>query len=100
MLIEYYKSQMLNSEMEYFANCISELELKFYASNVLPRIGIIEKTDFEAAINKAAALCRLTNIPVSKHFKVIYKENNKSIIKDWKLSQFACRIILISEYKT
>jgi hypothetical protein len=99
MLIEYYKSQTLSSEMECFANYIIELELKFYASNVLPRIGIIEQTDFEVAINKAVTLCRLTNVPVSKHFKVIYIENNKSITKDWKLSQLACRIILISEYK-
>jgi hypothetical protein len=96
MIIEYYKNQLLSSEMEYFANCISELELKFYASDILARIGIVEQADFEMAINKAAALCRLTNVPVSKHFKVIYKENNKLIIKDWKLSQLACRIILIS----
>jgi hypothetical protein len=41
----------------------------------------------------------LTNVPLAKHFKVIYIENNKSITKDWKLSQLACRIILISEYK-
>jgi hypothetical protein len=99
MLIEYYKSQLLSLEIEYFANCCSEIELKFYASNILPRFGISEQTDFELVITKAAALCQITNIPVSKHFKVIYRENNKHLIKDWKLSKLACSIILISEFK-
>ena len=52
--------------------------------------------NFEASVRKAIAILRLTGIPVQEHFSCIYRSADCGMRRDWKMSELACSLVVIS----
>jgi hypothetical protein len=96
MIANYYQYNRIDPVLEAFINRVNELNYRYYASELLNRI--IKSSDFnlDLAIRKAIAICKITGLPSQEHFTCIYRSDSFGLQKDWKLSELACSIIIIS----
>ena len=96
MIANYYQYNQIDPVLELFINRINELKYRYYASELLNRI--IKTSDFnlDLAVRKAIAICKITGMPVKEHFTCIYRADSFGLKKDWKLSELASSIIIIS----
>ena len=96
MIVSYYQYDQVNPVIEEFIKRVYELPYRYYASELLKRL--VHTTDFqlEPAVRKAIAICRLAGIPVQEHFALIYRCDAHGLYRDWKLSEFACSLIIVS----
>jgi len=75
---------------------MNELNYRYYASDLLNRLMRTEDFDLEASVRKAIAILRITGVPVQQHICCIYRSANQYTQRDWKLSELACSLIIIS----
>jgi hypothetical protein len=99
MIARYYEYNHMDPMIESFVAGMNELNYRYYASELLG--GLLHSADFkpEASIRKAIAILKLTGIPVQNHFLCVYRSDATGIRRDWKLSELACSLIIIS-YET
>ena len=96
MLAKYYEYNYTDPIIESFISHINDLNYHYYASELLSRLMQSDDFDFDASIRKAIAVLRLTGIPVQQHFSCIYRSDIMGTKRDWKLSELASRLIVIS----
>lgn len=96
MLAKYYEYNHTDPIIELFLSRMDELNYRYYASELLNRLMHSEDFDFSASIRKAIAILRLTGIPVQQHFSCIYRSARRGMQRDWKLSELACSLVIIS----
>jgi len=96
MIVRYYQYEQYNPAIEDFIKKAYEIRYRYYASELLRRL--VRTVDFntDLAIRKAITICRLAGIPVQEHFNHIYRCDAHGLIHDWKLSEFACSLIIVS----
>jgi hypothetical protein len=78
---------------------MTDIQLRYYASELTSECPMDSHQQYGEYLKKAMAICQLSHLPVSEHFKPVCRERNRTVIKDWKLSELACSIILINEFK-
>jgi DNA-damage-inducible protein D len=59
-------------------------------------LGYKSRQSFEKAINKAMTTCNTLNIPIFENFIEIISEVNGKFIRDFKLSRFACYLVVMN----
>lgn len=96
MLARYYEYNYTDPLIESFFSNINELNYRYYASELLNRLMQTEDFDFDKSIHKAIAILRLTGIPVQEHFTCIYRSAARGMRRDWKMSELACSLVIIS----
>lgn len=96
MIVSYYQYNQLDPIIESFINRIEELKYHHYASELLKSCLKDSDYNLDLAVRKAIAICKLTGIPVKEHFIVIYRSDATGISRDWKLSNLASGILIIS----
>ena len=100
MIAKYYEYNEINPMIGMFISRMNELNYRYYASELLYRMLHSDKFDLDSSIRKAIAILRLTGIPVQDHFSCVYRSDASGIKRDWKLSELACSLVLISYEST
>ena len=82
--------------MEFFIDRVNDLNYRYYASDLLQNL--IHSTDFDldSSIRKTIAILKLTGNPVQEHISRIYRSEFSRVRCDWKLSELACSLIILS----
>lgn len=96
MLVRYQEVESLHPAIEWFISRMNERNYRYYASDLFRRISQTPDQELYAAIRRAIAILRLTGIPVQEHFTVVYRSGPSGIRHDWKISDLACSLIIMS----
>lgn len=72
------------------------VELRYYASDVIESLGLIEDKELQIAVNRALNICSSLHISIDENFRTIYRFNGNNLITDWKISTLACYLITIN----
>lgn len=100
MLPRFYEYEQNDPIIELFISRMNDLNYRYYASELLNRLMHTDDFDFDAAVRKAIAILRLTQIPVQQHFLCIYRSDAGGTRRDWKMSELACSLIIMSAEPT
>ncbi len=94
---KYYEYDRLHPVIELFLSRMNELNYRYYASELLRSISGTAESDLYASMRRAIAILRLTGVPVQNHFLRVYRCAGPSKVRqDWKLSELACSLIILS----
>ncbi|MFW5821848.1 MAG: hypothetical protein ACOCU7_00545 [Tangfeifania sp.] len=96
MLATYYEYNYTDPLIEAFLSRMNDLNYHYYASELLSRLMQSDDFDFNASVRKAIAILRLTGIPVQQHFSCVYRSAAQETRRDWKMSELACSLVVIS----
>lgn len=96
MLARYYEYNCTDPVIESFFSRINDLSYRYYASELLNRLMQSDDFNFEASVRKAIAILRLTGVPVQEHFSCIYRSADRGMRRDWKMSELASSLVIIS----
>jgi hypothetical protein len=96
MLARYYEYNYVDPMIELFLSSMNDLNYRYYASELLNRLMESENFNFEASVRKAIAIMRLTGVPVQQHFSCVYRSTAQGTRRDWKMSELACSLIIMS----
>lgn len=96
MIANYYQYNRLSPEIEFFINRMNEMKYRYYASELLGRLLHSPDFDMDDAVKRAIAIFQLTGIPVQEHIWGIYRSEPDGARRDWRLSELACGIIILS----
>lgn len=96
MIVSYYEYNRLTPEMEFFIDRMNDLNYRYYASDLLQKL--IHSTDFDldSSIRKTIAILKLTGNSVQNHISRVYRSEFPGVRCDWKLSELACSLIILS----
>jgi len=100
MIAKYYEYNYTDPMIDMFVSRMNDLNYSYYASELLHELMQSEDFNMDASVRKALAIMRLTDVPVQKHFACIYRSDSSGIRRDWKLSELACSLIIISSEPT
>ena len=75
---------------------VFENELNFFASDILQNLNIDDKEEVNESITRVFETCNVLNISKASHFKKVYRFDGVNLISDWKISPFACYLIIIN----
>jgi hypothetical protein len=93
---EYHEYNRINRVIETFLSRMHERNYRYYASDLLHSMMHSPDFDLEGSVRRATAILRLTGIPVQEHFSCIYRSGSQGIRRDWKLSELACSLMILS----
>ena len=96
MIIKYNEYSEISPELEFFIQRMNELRYRYYASELLKKMLRTSDFNLDAAVRRAIAILRVTGIPVQEHCVNIYRSDPTGVKRDWKLSELACGLILLS----
>lgn len=96
MIPKYYEYDHLHPVIELFISRMNDLNYRYYASELLCSLLHSADFDLDISIRKAITILRLTGIPVHEHFSRVYRSGSSGIKYDWKLSELACSLIIMS----
>lgn len=96
MLTRYYEFNHNDPMIEMFISGINEMNYRYYASELLRRMIHSANIDLDQSVRKAIAILKLTGKPVQEHITCVYRSDKLNINRDWKLSELACSLIIIS----
>ena len=96
MIAIYSQFNQINPAFEYFLNRLSDSRCRYYASDLLESYLQARNTNLEGPIRRAIAIMRLTGIPAQDHIRRIYRSDIRGITGDWKLSELACGLVILS----
>ncbi|MFC1558219.1 hypothetical protein ACFL40_02570 [candidate division KSB1 bacterium] len=75
---------------------IIDSELKYYINDLLDDLGYKDITEVSEPVKRAMNICKTLNIPITEHFKPVYRCKGHSTIKDLKISSIAYYLISIN----
>ena len=75
---------------------IIDSELKYYLNDLLEDLGYKDIKEAREPIDRAMNICKTLNVPITEHFKPVYRCKGLSIFKDLKISSIAYYLISIN----
>jgi DNA-damage-inducible protein D len=66
------------------------------SGRLMELLGYKSRQSFEKAINRAMTTCNTLNIPIFENFIEVISEVNGKIVRDFKLSRFACYLVVMN----
>ncbi len=100
MLAKYHQYNLLNPALEQFMSRMNERIYSRYASDLLDHLLRSAEFDMDNSVKKTIAVFRMTGIPVHEHICSIYRSYSQGIRKDWRLSELACSLIILTSDST
>ncbi len=96
MIARYSQYNQLSPAIEVFLSRMNDLRYRYYASDLLQSYLHAQNSNIESSIRRAIAIMRLTGLPANQHFKRIYRSDIQGLSGDWRLSELACGLIILS----
>jgi hypothetical protein len=100
MLAKYYQYNHLSPALKQFMSRMNELIYSRYASDLLNNLLRSPEFDMDNSVKKTIAVFRITGIPVQEHICCVYRSDSRGIRKDWRLSELACSLIILTSDST
>lgn len=73
-----------------------ETKLNFFVSDIMEKLSIEDVDEISSSLNRAFEACNSLNLPFECHFKRVYRFDGTNLFADWKISPFACYLIIIN----
>src|SRR6478735_4636933 len=73
-----------------------ETRLNFFANDVMEKLEITDRIEMEAALNRTFNALRSLQISPEMHFKRVYCFNDQGLDMDFKISSFACYLLIVN----
>jgi DNA-damage-inducible protein D len=70
--------------------------LIYSRNEIMEMLEVDNEKEINSALKRAVSVCESLQIPIRSHFKEIYCFDGKSLLRDWRLSPFACYLIIIN----
>ena len=67
-----------------------------HLASEMAMFGIDDAGEIKKAIEKAVTVCRMAGVPVAENFKPVYFCKNGKVFRDWRLSDFAFKLVIIN----
>lgn len=83
-------------QLDRFEDLIQEAILSYYASDIFREFGFTSILDFQEALQKTSTILNKAKIPVAKHIRIIFRDQNHQIFQDLKLSSLAYHLVKIN----
>ena len=96
MIVKYVQYNHLDPVFELFVRRMNEMMYRNYASELLNNLLQSSDFDIENSVKRTIAVFRLTGIPIREHITAIYRSDFNGIRKDWKLSELACSLVILT----
>lgn len=96
MIARYSQYNQSNPAIEIFLTRMNDLRYRYYASDLLKSYLQTQNNNIESSIRRAIAIMRLTGLPANQHFRRIYRSDSRGLFGDWRLSELACGLIILS----
>ena len=96
MIARYSQYNQLNPAIEIFLSRMNDLRYRYYASDLLQSYLHAQNSNLESSIRRAIAILRLTGLPANQHFRRIYRSDILGLAGDWRLSELACGLVILS----
>jgi hypothetical protein len=96
MIARYSQYNQLHPAIELFLNRIDDMHYRYYASDLLKAYVHVQNSNIESSIRRVIAIMRLVGLPTHRHFRRIYRSDIHGITVDWRLSELACGLIILS----
>jgi len=73
-----------------------ETKLNYFASEIMETLHIEDAAEIALSLNRTFQACGILHIPFNRNFKKVYRSDGENLIADWKISSFACYLIIIN----
>ena len=73
-----------------------QAKLKYYASEVMEKLGYADKEDYTTTLNRTFQICNSLGIPIKQNFRQVYRTNGNKTSVDYKISSIACYLLVIN----
>lgn len=87
---------MENPWIEEFLQGVRNRKLLYYASDIQQMLETEGEIQLKNAVQRAMDACRSQGLPLSDHFKSVYRCQEMAVLKDWKLSGLAWCLVLLN----
>lgn len=91
-LYDYLEDMMEEHNHQWFY----ETRLRYFAHDVLEMLEVTDQLEAAYSLNRTFQACKTLGIPLDKNFKRVYRFNGKDLIEDYKISPFACYLLIIN----
>ena len=73
-----------------------QVKLEYYASELMEKMDISNADDMSDTLFRTMKICAALDIPISDHFKKIYRYDGEQMITDWQMSALACYLMMLN----
>ncbi|HSH68177.1 MAG TPA: hypothetical protein VLB84_20775 [Bacteroidia bacterium] len=70
--------------------------MNYLASEIMKSLEITDAMEIESALKRTFYACSVLQIPFDHNFEKIYCVEKKQVKDDWKISPFACYLLIIN----
>lgn len=96
MIARYYEYNHPDPMIDMFVSGINELNFRYYASELLKRMMQTKDINIDKSVRTTIAILKLTGLPVQEHISCVYRSDATGLNRDWRLSELACSLIVLS----
>lgn len=75
---------------------LNESKFNYFASEILNSLEITDPKEIESALKRTFYACSVLHIPFNYNFEKIYCVEKEQIKDEWKISPFACYLLIIN----
>ena len=87
-----FNTNIIEQQQQYF----NQPRLVYFVSDVMAGLNIEDTNDMDASLCRALQVCSNLQIPFNQHFKKVFRSDGENTMVDWKISSFACYLIVIN----
>lgn len=73
-----------------------ETRLTYFANDILEMLEVTDQIEAAFSLNRTFQACKALDIPFNKNFKKVYRYNGEDLMADYKISPFACYLLIIN----
>ncbi len=79
-----------------FIDAAIDSNMRHYASEIIELVEMGREEELKGAMVRAQEACQVMGIPLENHFKKVYRDTERSVVCDYKLSPLAFGLICIN----
>ncbi len=88
----FFNTNIIEQQQTY----LKQPRLIYFISDVMAGLDIEDTNDIDASLSRALHVCGSLQIPFNQHFKKVFRSDGENVMVDWKISAFACYLIIIN----
>jgi hypothetical protein len=79
-----------------FIDAAIDSNMRHYASEIIELVEMGKEEELRGAMLRAQEACRVMGIPLENHFKKVYRDAEREVVCDYKLSPLAFGLVCIN----
>lgn len=95
MQVVIYNTERVNPFLGNLEDNLMDFDLHHKGMELVSK-GLMRFEELQLAVKRAMNICRTSNINVRRHFKAVYISREGILLRDWRLSDLARKLVLIN----